>query len=62
MKQLETRNQNLIANVLNFYREIGIESIISDNNFYKETFSSINNKKDTRQKQNHYEQKIENYK
>ena len=51
MKQLEVKNQKLITNVLNLYREIGIDITVSDKFFYKEPFLFKDNK------ENHYTQK-----
>ena len=45
MKQLEIKNQKLITNVLNFYREIGIDITVYDKFFYKEPFLFRENKK-----------------
>ena len=45
MKQLEIKNQKLITNVLNFYREIGIDITVFDKYFFKEFFLSQDNKK-----------------
>ena len=38
MKLVETKNQKLITNILNFYREIGINITVSDKFFYKDPF------------------------
>ena len=51
MKQLDAKNQKLITNVLNLYREIGIDITVSDKFFYKEPFLFKDNKK------NHYTQR-----
>ena len=45
MKQLEIKNQKLITNVLNFYREIGIDITVYDKFFYKEPVLFRENKK-----------------
>tara|TARA_B100000575_G_C22908717_1_gene527783 strand:- start:31 stop:747 length:717 start_codon:yes stop_codon:yes gene_type:complete len=47
LKQLENKNQKLITNVLNFYREIGIDITVFDKYFSKDLFlSQDNNQKD----------------
>ena len=48
MKQLETKNQKLIINVLNFYREIGIDITVYNKVFCKESFLFEDNKKNIR--------------
>ena len=48
MKQLETKNQKLITNVLDFYREIGIDITVHDKFFCKESFLFEDNKKNIR--------------
>ena len=48
MKQLETKNQKLITNVLDFYREIGIDITVYDKFFCKEPFLFKDNKKNIR--------------
>ena len=50
MKQSEIKNQKLITNALNFYREIGIDITIS-----KQTFSD--NKRNVKKRSYHYTQK-----
>ena len=45
MKQLETRNSELITSLLWFYKEIGIEMFIPDSKFNKNLGLFINNKK-----------------
>ncbi len=45
MDQNETKNQKLITNVLNFYKEIGIDITVSKNFFYKEPILFKGNKK-----------------
>ena len=57
MKQLETKNQKLTTNILNFYREIGIYITVSDKLLYKEPFLFRENKENKSQKQNHNIQK-----
>ena len=54
MKQLETKNQKSTANVLNFYREIGIDITVTNKFFHKEVFLLKDNKKNKITKQNHY--------
>ena len=58
MKQLETKNQKLTTNILNFYREIGINITVSDKLFYKEPFLLRANKENKKQKQIHNIKKI----
>ena len=53
MEQLETKNQKLIDNVLDFYREIGIDITVYDKNFCKESLLFKDNKKNMRPKINH---------
>ena len=62
MKQLETKNQKLITNVLDFYREIGIDITVYDKFFNKEPFLFKDNKKDIRPEINLYLKKIKNKK
>ena len=57
MKQLETKNQKLITNVLDFYREIGIDITVYDKFFCKEPFLFKNNKKNIRPEINYYSKK-----
>ena len=45
MNQLENKNQNLIKNVLSFYKEIGIDITVSHKFFNAETFLINDNKK-----------------
>ena len=45
MKQLETKNQKLITNVLDFYREIGIDITVYDKFFCEASFLIEDNKK-----------------
>ena len=45
MKQLETKNQKLITNVLDFYREIGIDITVYNKFLCKDPFLFKNNKK-----------------
>ena len=51
MKLLEIKNEKLISNIINFYREIGIDITVSDKFFYK------GNKENIRTKVNHFTQK-----
>ena len=48
MKQLETKNQKLITNVLDFYREIGIDITVYDKFLFKEPLLFKDNKKNIR--------------
>ena len=48
MKQLENKNQNYISNILSFYKEIGIDIIVS--NEFLDTVSSLS--KDTKKNTN----------
>ena len=48
MKQLETKNQKLITNVLDFYREIGIDITVHDKFLCKEPFLFKANQKNIR--------------
>ena len=57
MKQLETKNQKLIINVLNFYREIGIDITVYNKVFCKESFLFEDNKKNIRPEINLYSKK-----
>ena len=57
MKQLETKNQKLITNVLDFYREIGIDSIIYDKFFCEVPSLFEHNKKNIRPEINHHSKK-----
>jgi len=57
LKQLETKNQKLITNVLNFYREIGINISVYDKFFCKESFLFEDNKKNIRPEINLYSKK-----
>ena len=58
MKQLETKNQKLIINVLDFYREIGIDITVYDKIFCKESFLFKDNKKNIIPEINHHSKKI----
>ena len=49
MKQSETKNKKLITNVLDFYREIGIDITVYDKFFCKEPFLFKVNKKNKAQ-------------
>ena len=42
MKQLETKNKKLITNTLNFYKEIGVDILVSNKFIYKENEKKIN--------------------
>ena len=57
MKQLETKNQKLITNVLDFYREIGIDITVYDKFFCKEPLLFKDNKKNIRPEINHHSKK-----
>ena len=57
MKQLETKNQKLITNVLDFYREIGIDITVYDKVFCKESFLFEYNKKNIRPETNLHSKK-----
>ena len=57
MQQAETKNQKLIANILNLYREIGINITVSDKLIYKEPSLVEEAKKNKRQRQNHHTKK-----
>ena len=46
MKKLENKNQKLITNVLNFYKEIGVDILISNQFSYTDSFLFKDNKKD----------------
>ena len=48
MKQLETKNQKLITNILDFYREIGIDSTVYDKFFCEAPSLFEDNKKNIR--------------
>jgi DNA polymerase len=49
LKQLENKNQKLITNVLNFYKEIGIDILVSNQLSYADNFLFKDNKKDANQ-------------
>ena len=57
MKHLEIKNQKLITNILDFYREIGIDSTVYDNCFYETSFLFEDNKKNIRPERNHHSKK-----
>ena len=57
MKQLETKNQKLITNVLDFYREIGIHITVYDKIFCEAAFLFEDNKKNIRPEINHHSKK-----
>ena len=52
MKQLENKNQKLITNVLNFYKEIGVDILVSNQLSYTDSFLFKDNKKDPNQNKN----------
>ena len=52
MKKLENKNQKLITNVLNFYKEIGVDILISNQFSYTDSFLFKDNKKDINQNKN----------
>ena len=57
MKQLKTKNQKLITNVLDFYREIGIDITVYDKFICEAPFLFEENKKHIRTEINHYSKK-----
>ena len=57
MKQLETKNQKLITNVLDFYREIGIDITVYDKFFCDAPFLFEDKKKHIRPETNHVSKK-----
>ena len=57
MKLSETKKQNLVVNLLNIYREIGIDITVSDQFFCRELLVLKDNNKNIRKKQNHYTKK-----
>ena len=57
MKQLETKNQTLITNVLDFYREIGIDITVYNKFVCKDALLFTNNKKNIRPEINYYSKK-----
>ena len=57
MKQLETQNQKIITNVLDFYREIGIDSTVYDKFFCEAPSLFEDNKKNIRPEKNHHSNK-----
>ena len=57
MKQLETKNQKLITNVLDFYREIGIDSTVYDKFFCEAPSLFEDNKKNIRPEINQHSKK-----
>ena len=57
MKQLETKNQKLITNILDFYREIGIDCTVYDKFFCEASFLFEDNKKNIRPEINHHSKK-----
>ena len=52
MKQLENKNQKLITNVLNFYKEIGVDILVSNQLSNTNSFLFKDNKKDVNQNKN----------
>ena len=62
MKQLEIKNQKFITNVLNLYREIGIDITMSNKFLDNESVFSIDKKEDVRPKQNYYLQQNKDHK
>ena len=52
MKQLQNKNQKLTTNVLNFYKEIGVDILVSDQLSYTNSFLFKDNKKDANQNKN----------
>ena len=57
MKQLATKNQKLIINVLDFYKEIGIDITVYDKFFCNDPFLFKDNKKNIRPEINHHSKK-----
>ena len=57
MKHLETKNQKLITNILDFYREIGIDSTVYDKFFCEASSLFEDNKKNIRPEKNHHSKK-----
>ncbi len=57
MKQLETKKQKLITNVLDFYREIGIDITVYNKFLCKEPFLFKYNTKNIRSETNHHSKK-----
>jgi len=53
LNQLENKNQNLITNVLSFYKEIGIDIVVSHKFFNTESFLFKDNKKNINLDVNH---------
>ena len=53
MKQLENKNQKYITNIISFYREIGIDIIVSNKFFNTVPFLYKNNKKNINLNKNH---------
>jgi len=52
LKKLENKNQKLITNVLNFYKEIGVDILISNQFSNKDSFLFKDSKKDTNPNKN----------
>jgi len=52
LKQLENKNQKLITNVLNFYKEIGVDILVSNQLSNTNSFLFKDNKKDVNQNKN----------
>ena len=53
MKQFENKNQKLITNVLNFYKEIGVDILVSNQCSNADFFLFKDNKKDANQNKNY---------
>ena len=53
MKHLEIKNQSIITNFLDFYREIGIDLLVYNEIFCKEPFLFKDNKKNIKLEINH---------
>ena len=52
MKQLQNKNQKLITNLLNFYKEIGVDILVSNQLSNTNSFLFKDNKKDVNQNKN----------
>tara|TARA_X000000950_G_scaffold1633_1_gene1762 strand:+ start:930 stop:1676 length:747 start_codon:yes stop_codon:yes gene_type:complete len=53
LKQFENKNQKLITNVLNFYKEIGVDILVSNQCSNADFFLFKDNKKDANQNKNY---------
>ncbi len=62
MDQTETKNQKLVMNVLNFYREIGIDTTVSKRFLSQEHILFEDNKKNLKLNKNYNTQKNKNIK